>query len=92
MFLCGSFRIFFFGGGGAWGEGGGRLLESTYSHQIPLYLNNSWVSFLLQGLIFSDWSGLDRLSEPRGSNYRSCISSAVKAGIDMVEIESNSNA
>ena len=88
MFLCGSFRIFFFLGG----DGGGRLLESTYSHQIPLHLNNSWVSFLLQGLIFSDWSGLDRLSEPRGSNYRSCISSAVKAGIDMVEIESNSNA
>ncbi|KAK4606741.1 hypothetical protein RGQ29_000828 [Quercus rubra] len=39
-----------------------------------------------KGLIFSDWSGLDRLSEPRGSNYRSCISSAVKAGIDMVMV------
>ncbi|XP_065635223.1 uncharacterized protein LOC112003323 [Quercus suber] len=40
----------------------------------------------LKGFIFSDWSGLDRLSEPRGSNYRSCISSAVKAGIDMVMV------
>ncbi|KAF3955221.1 hypothetical protein CMV_019535 [Castanea mollissima] len=39
-----------------------------------------------KGFIFSDWSGLDRLSEPRGSNYRSCISSAVNAGIDMVMV------
>ncbi|KAB1225766.1 Beta-glucosidase BoGH3B [Morella rubra] len=39
-----------------------------------------------KGFVISDWEALDRLSEPRGSNYRSCISSAVNAGIDMVMV------
>ncbi|XP_042959348.1 beta-glucosidase BoGH3B-like isoform X4 [Carya illinoinensis] len=38
------------------------------------------------GVVISDWRGLDRLSEPRGSNYRYCISSAINAGIDMVMV------
>ncbi|KDP46532.1 hypothetical protein JCGZ_08504 [Jatropha curcas] len=39
-----------------------------------------------QGIVISDWEGLDRLCQPQGSNYRYCISSAVNAGIDMVMV------
>ncbi|XP_022150942.1 uncharacterized protein LOC111018971 [Momordica charantia] len=39
-----------------------------------------------KGFVISDWEGLDRLSKPKGSNYRFCISSAVNAGIDMVMV------
>ncbi|CAK9326971.1 unnamed protein product [Citrullus colocynthis] len=39
-----------------------------------------------KGFVISDWQGLDRLSQPRGSNYRLCISAAVNAGIDMVMV------
>lgn len=39
-----------------------------------------------KGFIISDWEGLDRLSEPRGSNYRNCVKTAVNAGIDMVMV------
>lgn len=38
----------------------------------------------MQGFVISDWEALDRLSNPRGSNYRYCVSVAVNAGIDMV--------
>lgn len=53
---------------------------------------NAWVfrlgsNFLLQGFVISDWEALDRLSKPLGSNYRRCVSTAVNAGTDMVEIE-----
>lgn len=44
-------------------------------------------NFLLQGFVISDWEALDRLSKPLGSNYRRCVSTAVNAGTDMVEIE-----
>ncbi|XAR60706.1 Glucan 1,3-beta-glucosidase [Bertholletia excelsa] len=39
-----------------------------------------------KGFVISDWGGLDTLSDPPGSNYRNCISSAVNAGIDMVMV------
>lgn len=39
-----------------------------------------------KGFVISDWEGLDRLCEPRGSNYHYCISAAVNAGIDMVMV------
>nr|AFM39013.1 glycosyl hydrolase [Sinapis alba] len=39
-----------------------------------------------KGFIVSDWEGLDRLSEPWGSNYRNCVKTAVNAGIDMVMV------
>ncbi|KAI4305206.1 hypothetical protein L6164_028588 [Bauhinia variegata] len=39
-----------------------------------------------KGFLISDWEGLDRLSHPRGSNYRSSIASAINAGIDMVMV------
>ncbi|CAE6075347.1 unnamed protein product [Arabidopsis arenosa] len=39
-----------------------------------------------KGFLVSDWEGLDRLSEPQGSNYRYCIKTAVNAGIDMVMV------
>lgn len=41
----------------------------------------------LKGFVISDWEALDRLSNPRGSNYRSCICTAVNAGIDMVDLK-----
>ncbi|KAM7256261.1 hypothetical protein ACFE04_012002 [Oxalis oulophora] len=39
-----------------------------------------------KGFVISDWEALERLSEPRGSNYRNCILKAVNAGIDMVMV------
>lgn len=39
-----------------------------------------------KGFVISDWEALDRLSSPRGSNYRSCVSVTVNAGIDMVMV------
>ncbi|XP_023519727.1 uncharacterized protein LOC111783079 [Cucurbita pepo subsp. pepo] len=39
-----------------------------------------------RGFVISDWEGIDRLTRPRGSNYRFCISAAVNAGIDMVMV------
>ncbi|XVF05374.1 hypothetical protein REPUB_Repub05bG0166500 [Reevesia pubescens] len=39
-----------------------------------------------KGFVISDWEALDRLCEPRGSNYRYCISTSVNAGIDMVMV------
>ncbi|ESQ45877.1 hypothetical protein EUTSA_v10010212mg [Eutrema salsugineum] len=39
-----------------------------------------------KGFVISDWEGLDRLSEPQGSNYRNCIKLAVNAGVDMVMV------
>ncbi|XVF46687.1 hypothetical protein PTKIN_Ptkin03bG0047700 [Pterospermum kingtungense] len=39
-----------------------------------------------KGFVISDWEALDRLCEPKGSNYRYCISTAVNAGIDMVMV------
>ncbi|KAJ0248355.1 Glycoside hydrolase family 3 C-terminal domain-containing protein [Hirschfeldia incana] len=39
-----------------------------------------------KGFIVSDWEGLDRLSQPWGSNYRNCVKIAVNAGIDMVMV------
>ncbi|OMO90513.1 hypothetical protein COLO4_19104 [Corchorus olitorius] len=39
-----------------------------------------------KGIVISDWRALDRLSEPRGSNYRHCVYTAINAGIDMVMV------
>ncbi|KAK3442051.1 hypothetical protein EUGRSUZ_B02287 [Eucalyptus grandis] len=39
-----------------------------------------------KGYVISDWEGLDRLSQPHGSNYRQSISLAVNAGIDMIMV------
>ncbi|KAF8018857.1 hypothetical protein BT93_H3675 [Corymbia citriodora subsp. variegata] len=39
-----------------------------------------------KGFVISDWEGLDRLSQPHGSNYRRCISLSVNAGIDMIMV------
>ncbi|CAN1329080.1 Beta-glucosidase BoGH3B [Linum perenne] len=32
-----------------------------------------------KGFVISDWEGLNRLSHPRGSNYRHCVASAINA-------------
>ncbi|KAM7496473.1 hypothetical protein LguiA_020887 [Lonicera macranthoides] len=39
-----------------------------------------------KGMLISDWEALDRLSHPRGSEYRKCVLSTVNAGIDMVMV------
>lgn len=39
-----------------------------------------------KGFVISDWEGLDRLIQPRGSEYEGCISLAINAGIDMVMV------
>jgi beta-glucosidase len=41
---------------------------------------------LFQGFVVSDWEGIDRLCEPRGSDYRYCIAQSVNAGMDMIMI------
>jgi beta-glucosidase-like glycosyl hydrolase len=54
---------------------------------VAVHLDKYWGNILLQGFVISDWEGIDELHEPREENYRKSISCAVKAGIDMVEIE-----
>uniref|UniRef100_A0A5B6YWX8 Beta-glucosidase n=1 Tax=Davidia involucrata TaxID=16924 RepID=A0A5B6YWX8_DAVIN len=39
-----------------------------------------------KGFLISDWDALDKLSDPVSSNYRSCVLSAINAGIDMVMV------
>ncbi|XP_074273281.1 uncharacterized protein LOC141596895 isoform X2 [Silene latifolia] len=39
-----------------------------------------------KGFIISDWEGIDRICEPKGADYRFCVSSAINAGIDMVMV------
>ncbi|XP_044978747.1 beta-glucosidase BoGH3B-like isoform X1 [Hordeum vulgare subsp. vulgare] len=39
-----------------------------------------------EGFVVSDWEGIDRLCEPRGSDYRYCIAQSVIAGMDMIMI------
>ncbi|KAE9598600.1 hypothetical protein Lal_00028273 [Lupinus albus] len=39
-----------------------------------------------KGFLISDYEGIDQLCNPRGSDYRYCVSSAVNAGIDMVMV------
>ncbi|EOA23226.1 hypothetical protein CARUB_v10016857mg [Capsella rubella] len=39
-----------------------------------------------KGYVVSDWEGLDRLSDPPGSNYRNCVKMGINAGIDMVMV------
>ncbi|KAM0927176.1 hypothetical protein ACQ4PT_003261 [Festuca glaucescens] len=39
-----------------------------------------------QGFVVTDLEGIDRLSEPQGSDYRYCIAQSVNAGTDMVMI------
>lgn len=45
----------------------------------------------LQGFVITDWEGIDRISDPPGSNYRECVKLAINAGIDVVEIENLSS-
>ncbi|PSS09470.1 Lysosomal beta glucosidase [Actinidia chinensis var. chinensis] len=44
-----------------------------------------------KGFVISDWEALDRLSNPRGSNYCYSISSAINAEIDMAAIKLKCN-
>ncbi|CAH8382090.1 unnamed protein product [Eruca vesicaria subsp. sativa] len=39
-----------------------------------------------KGCLVSDWSGIDKMGQPRGSNYRGCVEAAINAGIDMVMV------
>ncbi|XP_010256652.1 PREDICTED: uncharacterized protein LOC104596995 isoform X2 [Nelumbo nucifera] len=39
-----------------------------------------------KGFVISDWEGIDRLSQPHGSNYHYCISASINAGVDMVMV------
>ncbi|MBA0844432.1 hypothetical protein Goarm_001530 [Gossypium armourianum] len=52
---------------------------------IPIFFSSE-MAYRCTGFVISDWEALDRLTEPRGSNYRYCISTAVNAGIDMVMV------
>ncbi|OIW19939.1 hypothetical protein TanjilG_30873 [Lupinus angustifolius] len=57
-----------------------------------LHANNFLLTEILKeklgfkGFVISDYEGIDRLCDPRGSDYRYCISSAINAGIDMVMV------
>ncbi|KAL3701562.1 hypothetical protein R1sor_019584 [Riccia sorocarpa] len=39
-----------------------------------------------QGFVISDWSGIDRITSPSGSNYTFSVLTAVNAGIDMIMV------
>ncbi|KAK9124422.1 hypothetical protein Sjap_014024 [Stephania japonica] len=39
-----------------------------------------------KGFVISDWEGIDRLSQPHGSDYRYCILASITAGVDMVMV------
>uniref|UniRef100_A0A803R6V3 Beta-glucosidase n=2 Tax=Cannabis sativa TaxID=3483 RepID=A0A803R6V3_CANSA len=39
-----------------------------------------------KGFVISDWEGIDRLIQPRDSDYRGCVSLAINAGVDMVMV------
>ncbi|RID58474.1 hypothetical protein BRARA_F01774, partial [Brassica rapa] len=53
-------------------------------HMAP-YLN-CLAQGVSAGCLVSDWSGIDKMGEPRGSNYRECVEAAINAGIDMVMV------
>nr|VDC66584.1 unnamed protein product [Brassica rapa] len=42
--------------------------------------------FGFKGCLVSDWSGIEKMGEPRGSNYRECVEAAINTGIDMVMV------
>ncbi|WOL02012.1 hypothetical protein Cni_G10731 [Canna indica] len=73
-------------------EQGVSTVMASYSswNGEPLHSNRYLITDILkgklgfQGFVVSDWEGLDRLSQPRGSDYRNCILSSINAGIDMV--------
>jgi hypothetical protein len=37
-----------------------------------------------QGIVLSDWEGLDRITNPWGQNYKFSVEKGINAGIDMV--------
>ncbi|KAJ4972637.1 hypothetical protein NE237_005811 [Protea cynaroides] len=39
-----------------------------------------------QGLVISDWEGVDRITSPPGLNYTNSLEAAVNAGIDMIMV------
>ncbi|CAK9326972.1 unnamed protein product [Citrullus colocynthis] len=73
---------------------GVSTIMASYSswNGCPLHANRFLLTDVLkdklgfEGFVISDWEALDRLSSPRGSNYRSCIATAINAGIDMVMV------
>ncbi|RRT37129.1 hypothetical protein B296_00049701 [Ensete ventricosum] len=42
--------------------------------------------FCYQGLVISDWEGLDRITSPPGANYTYSVEAGINAGIDMVMV------
>ncbi|GMN23087.1 hypothetical protein TIFTF001_040419 [Ficus carica] len=76
-------------------EKGVCMVMASYSswNGCKMHVNRKLLTDVLKdklefkGILISDWRGIDRLSEPRGSNYRECISWAINAGMDMARIE-----
>lgn len=60
--------------------------RTTLLKYIVAPLKKCMVHGCVQGIVISDWKGLDRLSEPRGTNYGRSIELAINAGIDMVMV------
>ncbi|KAL3649162.1 hypothetical protein CASFOL_005565 [Castilleja foliolosa] len=54
------------------------------SHFLLTEILKDYLGF--KGFIISDSEGLDRLSNPHGSNYQQSVLSAISAGIDMVMV------
>ena len=44
-----------------------------------------------EGMVISDWMGLDRITDPPGVNYSSSVYKGIHAGIDMVNNSSTSH-
>ncbi|KQK05981.1 uncharacterized protein LOC100825601 isoform X2 [Brachypodium distachyon] len=73
---------------------GAATVMASYSHWNgePLHSSHYLLTDVLKGklgfkgFVVSDWEGIDRLCEPRGSDYRYCIAQSVNAGMDMIMI------
>ncbi|CAA0837007.1 Glycosyl hydrolase family protein [Striga hermonthica] len=42
-----------------------------------------------RGFVISDWQGVDRMTDPWGTNYSASLATAINAGVDMVMVPPN---
>nr|GMD64382.1 beta-glucosidase BoGH3B-like [Ipomoea batatas] len=60
----------------------GKKMHTNY-HFLTEILKTK---FGFKGFVITDWEGIDRISDPPGSNYRECVMLGINAGIDMVMV------
>ncbi|KAG9457643.1 hypothetical protein H6P81_002151 [Aristolochia fimbriata] len=59
---------------------------------VKMHANEFMISNVLknelgfQGMVISDWEGVDRIRNPAGSDYKESVCDAINAGIDMIMV------